>query len=103
MLFRETYSPPLKEGWLGSAQMTAIYAAAFFCGVLIGLNILSIGIAMARARPPRGPVPAPEGAPAVSIVRPVCGLDNFCEETLGSSFSLDYPAYRGNFLRRPRA
>jgi ceramide glucosyltransferase len=73
--------------------MTAIYAAAFFCLLLIGLNMLSIGIAMARARPPRGPVPAPDPAPAVSIVRPVCGLDNFCEETLRSSFLLDYPAF----------
>ena len=27
------------------------------------------------------------------MVRPVCGLDNFCEETLESSFRLDYPAY----------
>jgi ceramide glucosyltransferase len=73
--------------------MMAIYAAAFFCLVLIGLNILSIGIAMARARPPQGLLPAPDRAPAVSIVRPVCGLDNFCAETLGSSFALDYPAY----------
>ena len=83
--------------------MTAIYAAAFFCLALIALNMLSIGIAMARARPPRGFVPAPDPAPAVSIVRPVCGLDNFCEETLGSSFSPRLSGLRGHFLRRPRA
>ena len=29
----------------------------------------------------------------VSIVRPCCGIDNFCEDTLGSSFKLDYPSY----------
>ncbi len=73
--------------------MTTIYAAAFFCLAVVSLNLLSIGIAIARARPPRSPVPAPNPAPPVSIVRPVCGLDNFCAETLGSSFSLDYPAY----------
>jgi cellulose synthase/poly-beta-1,6-N-acetylglucosamine synthase-like glycosyltransferase len=29
----------------------------------------------------------------VPVVRPLCGLDNFCEETLQSSFELDYPSY----------
>jgi ceramide glucosyltransferase len=31
--------------------------------------------------------------PAVSILRPVCGLENFIEETLESTFLLDYPSY----------
>jgi ceramide glucosyltransferase len=48
---------------------------------------------MARARPPSGLEPPPDPAPGVSIVRPVCGLDNFCAETLGSSFAPDYPVY----------
>lgn len=36
---------------------------------------------------------APAGAPSVSIVIPVCGLDNHIEVTLRSSFLLDYPRY----------
>jgi len=39
------------------------------------------------------PLPPPRAAPGVSVVRPLCGLDNFCEETLESSFHLDYPSY----------
>ena len=31
--------------------------------------------------------------PPISLVRPVCGIDNFAELTLGSSFRLDYPDY----------
>jgi ceramide glucosyltransferase len=31
--------------------------------------------------------------PPVTIVRPVCGLDNFVEETLRTSFELAYPAF----------
>ena len=31
--------------------------------------------------------------PSVSILRPVCGIDNFVEETLRSTFQLDYPHY----------
>ncbi|ACK49112.1 Ceramide glucosyltransferase [Methylocella silvestris BL2] len=73
--------------------MTSIYAAAFFCSTLILLNLVSVGIAMVRTRPKMRAAPTPAPAPGVSIVRPVCGLDNFCEETLGSSFSLDYPLY----------
>ena len=29
----------------------------------------------------------------VSVVRPVCGLENHIEDTLGSAFKLDYPRY----------
>jgi ceramide glucosyltransferase len=32
-------------------------------------------------------------AAGVSILRPVCGIDNFIEETLRSAFQLDYPRY----------
>jgi len=73
--------------------MMMIYAAALLCLVLTALNLFSIGIAMIRARPLRNAMPAPKLAAGVSLVRPICGLDNFSEETLGSSFQLDYPTY----------
>ena len=31
--------------------------------------------------------------PPVTLLRPVCGLDNYIDETLRSSFQLDYPHY----------
>jgi len=34
-----------------------------------------------------------ECGPGVSIVRPVCGIDNYVEETLHSAFQLDYARY----------
>jgi ceramide glucosyltransferase len=36
---------------------------------------------------------APHPQPSVSIVRPVCGIENHGEETLRSAFLLDYPSY----------
>ena len=69
------------------------YEAGVFCLFLTLLNLISIGIAAVRARPRGEPLPPAKDAPPVSLVRPVCGLDNFCEETLGSSFLLDYPNY----------
>jgi ceramide glucosyltransferase len=73
--------------------MTIGYAVGLVCLVLVILNFVSVGIAIRRAKPRATPVPPPVDAPPVSIVRPVCGIDNFCEETLGSSSRLDYPKY----------
>ena len=44
-----------------------------------------------------------DDAAGVSILRPVCGIDNFIEETLRSTFQLDYPNYEIVFfaLRTP--
>jgi ceramide glucosyltransferase len=72
---------------------TLFFAAASFCAIATILHLASIAIAAARCRAGRGHLPPPRNAPGVTIVRPVCGLDNFAEETLRSSFALDYPNY----------
>src|ERR1700720_1148238 len=36
---------------------------------------------------------APSDAAGVSLVRPVCGMENYIEDTLRSAFHLDYPRY----------
>src|SRR5664279_382956 len=72
--------------------MAMAYAAAWFCLLLTFCNLISIGVAAIRARPRQAPLPS-RAAPGVSVVRPLCGLDNFCDETLESSFRLDYPSY----------
>ena len=73
--------------------MTMAFSAAWFCLLLILLHLVSLGVAAIRARPRLAPLPPPRAAPGVSVVRPVCGLDNYCEETLKSSFALNYPSY----------
>jgi ceramide glucosyltransferase len=60
--------------------MAMAYAAARFCFFLTFLNLISIGLAAIRARRP-APLLPPRAAPGVSVVRPLCGFDNFCEET----------------------
>ncbi len=71
----------------------AIWTAAVFCGVTTLIHLSSIVVAIIRCRPKQTLLAAPAGAPAVTIVRPVAGLDNCVEETLRSSFLLDYPRY----------
>ena len=76
-----------------SVPMTWLILAVSFCLFAILLHLASIAIAIVRCRSPRRILPAMPGAPPVSIIRPVCGIDNFAEETLRSAFRLDYPRY----------
>lgn len=73
--------------------MTApILAAATFCIATTTIHIASIVIAAVRLR--RN---APDerlcrkNLPPVSLVRPLCGIDNYAADTLASTFALDYP------------
>jgi ceramide glucosyltransferase len=73
--------------------MTApILAAASFCLATTAIHFVSIAIAGFRLR--RAPSIAPLShlaLPPVSLVRPLCGIDNYAAETLRTSFELDYP------------
>src|SRR5262245_33973356 len=71
----------------------AIWAAGTFSLVATASHIASILIATRRCRKVDGAVRATRNAPAVSLVRPVCGMENHIEETLRSSFLPDYPRY----------
>jgi ceramide glucosyltransferase len=66
-----------------------ILIAAIFCSLFVAVQIASIAIAMVRLC---RKAPAQFGDyPPVSLVRPLCGLDNFAAETLRSTFELDHP------------
>lgn len=76
------------------------YIAAAFCLFLTGFNLFSLGLAAWRCRRRPEPLAArltrtglDDTTPPVSIVRPVCGLETFSEQTLRSTFELDYPDY----------
>jgi len=72
---------------------TAILVPAAIVILAFALHLLSIGIGVVRCRARTHHVAPPTNAPPVTIVRPVCGIDNFVEATLASSFNLDYPGY----------
>jgi ceramide glucosyltransferase len=55
--------------------------------------MITAAMAAYRCRTLRGDLPAQSGAPPVSILRPVCGVDDFDEITLRSTFRLDYPNF----------
>jgi ceramide glucosyltransferase len=64
-----------------------------FTGLALACHLASVVTVMLRCQAKSRPLRAPRDAPAVSLIRPVCGIDNFVEETLQSSFDLSYPNY----------
>jgi ceramide glucosyltransferase len=71
----------------------ALWAASAFCGLAIAIQLVSIAVAIVRCRLPARELAPPGDAPPITIIRPVCGIDNFVETTLRSTFLLDYPRY----------
>jgi ceramide glucosyltransferase len=75
--------------------MTAlILVLATFCVIATASQISSIVIALVRLRRNSlGEATSQQTLPSVSLVRPLCGLDNYAADTLRSTFALDYPQY----------
>src|SRR5271170_1810131 len=73
--------------------MTApILAAAFFLTATTTAHAASIVIAAFRLlRGGPGDPQSFQQPPPVSLVRPLCGIDNFAADTLRSTFELNYP------------
>ena len=66
--------------------------AAGFSAALLGCHVFTLLAAALRLRR-HTPAARSEPEPPVTLLRPVCGIDNFAAETLGSGFRLDYPHY----------
>ncbi|NGO62339.1 glycosyltransferase [Rhizobium daejeonense] len=64
----------------------------WFCAVALVVHLSSIILVLVW-RSTRHEEPLPSRPPAVTIVRPVCGLENNLETTLQSTFRLDWPDY----------
>jgi ceramide glucosyltransferase len=64
--------------------------AAGFCVITTGVHLATVAIAARRCRHTKSEI-RPTTLPAVTLLRPVRGSENFLTETLGSSFRLDHP------------
>jgi ceramide glucosyltransferase len=67
-----------------------IWAAGGFSAIALATHLLSLLLGLPRGRA-QAAVLGFRDCPPVTIVRPVCGLDNYAEETLASTFALDDP------------
>lgn len=68
------------------------FLALAACLAMTLVNLVSLALAWFRLRRSMPRSNFPEGAP-VSLIRPVCGLERFSEETLESGFRLAYRDY----------
>ena len=74
--------------------MTApILTAATFSVAATTIHLASVAIAMRRFRRGSRREQLSRPYPPVSLVRPLCGIDNYAADTLRSTFDLDYPRY----------
>jgi ceramide glucosyltransferase len=71
----------------------AILALMTFAALALALHLASVAVAIRKCRPDQQILEASPDSPAVSIVLPVCGIENYIEDTLRSAFRLDYPRY----------
>src|SRR5262249_56159066 len=75
-----------------SCRMTVLIPAdEAFCIIATALHFSSVIVVMRRVRRVGKPMHRVEAG--VSIIRPVCGVENFSEATLASAFRLAYPRY----------
>lgn len=72
--------------------MTEWIACALFLAAAVGLASLAAQTISLR-RHVAGELPTPRGEPPVSILKPLCGLDDGLAESLASFASLDYASY----------
>lgn len=69
------------------------WTLAGFAALATAVHVITTMIAVRRCRYTGHGIPAPEGVPAITIVRPVRGVEPYDAVTLGSTFELDYPRY----------
>jgi ceramide glucosyltransferase len=67
--------------------------AVGFCIAATAVHLVTVAVAALRCRYHAAGRFFTGTLPAVSVLRPVCGVENFLTETLQSTFQLDHPDY----------
>ena len=72
--------------------MASALALTLLAAAAVGTALLLAQLAALR-RHLRAPAPAPRGRPAVSVLKPLCGVDDELERNLECFAALDWPEY----------
>jgi len=88
-----SHRPVTARGYMSPLMTAPILAAATVTFAVTAVQLTSIAIAICRLRVAAPRRPPSKLHPPVSLVRPLCGIDNYADDTLSSTFALDYPNY----------
>jgi ceramide glucosyltransferase len=69
-----------------------VFACLAFAAIALFGHLATCGLAWWRCRP-RMARAEPLHRPGITLVRPLCGLEHYSRETLGSTFDIAYPVY----------
>jgi ceramide glucosyltransferase len=83
-------------------MVAAIWPAIAFVCFAVAAHLVSVAITIWQFRKSTDPNALDVTAP-VTILRPVCGIDNYAEATLASTFVLDWPCYEVIFCSASEA
>lgn len=72
--------------------MAHTLALALLAAALVGTGVLLLQLAALRRHLGRPPA-APRGRPGISVLKPLCGVDDELEENLACFAALDWPEY----------
>ena len=67
-------------------------ALLWFVVFCLAMQLIGCGLAISAMARPK-PADGRSDRPGVSVLRPVCGLENHLEETLATTFGADYPMF----------
>jgi ceramide glucosyltransferase len=80
------------EGRPRNGGLVPIWSVTLFAAALLGLVVLAAQC-LALRHHLRRPAPVPRSSPPISILKPLCGLDDRLAENLASFAALAYPEY----------
>ncbi len=73
--------------------MQMLDVVSLLAALLVLMQFATIGLAAIRCRGSHILEPAPDPAPGITLVRPLCGIEDHSIETLAASLRLNYPAH----------
>lgn len=89
------HKPPLGETAQNARSKGIKMGLALFLTGFVAICVIVqwVGVGLALSALWCKPAGGPLVLPPVSVLRPICGIENFLEETLESTFHADYPTY----------
>jgi len=89
----QAYRPHGACRYSGEEKPMMMVIAAIAAVLLAGSLVFSVLVVLATRSYLRSPLPKANATPAISVLKPLCGLDEGLEDNLRSFFEQNYPVF----------